>query len=205
MDYYDPGCRTVTMPLDPALSAARNAKYYKGLTVRPRMRKNRFGEQIEKGEQELEYMQYSDALSARPPCGAESCGRSWWRVGICAGRPPSKSLPSPWGPWNSSRRTVFRILVGRNNVQNDRLTLKTAQGAISGSIQKHSGFPCHCADGGTHATGTDTGTGGNFGRPPFRAADSRQVPVDYTELRHVRSRQAPGPVWLSTIPTAQPM
>lgn len=81
----------------------------------------------------------------------------------------------------------FTILVGRNNVQNDRLTLKTARG---GDIWFHTkNIP------GSHVVVLTQGE-----TPPdrtleqaailaafhSRAAGSVQVPVDYTAVRRVR-------------------
>lgn len=127
-------------------------------------------------------------------------------MGICAGRPPSQKPPKPLGPMEFLSEDGFRILVGRNNVQNDRLTLKTARGSDIWFHTKN--IP------GSHVIVLTEGR-----TPPertleqaailaalhSRAADSRQVPVDYTEVRHVRKPAGAGPVWLSTIPTAQPM
>ena len=81
----------------------------------------------------------------------------------------------------------FTILVGRNNVQNDRLTLKTARGSDVWFHTKN--IP------GSHVIVV---TGGET--PPDRtleqaavlaafhskAAQSVQVPVDYTEVRNVK-------------------
>ena len=99
----------------------------------------------------------------------------------------------------------FRILVGRNNVQNDRLTLKTARGSDIWFHTKN--IP------GSHVIVLTEGR-----TPPertleqaailaalhSRAADSRQVPVDYTEVRHVRKPAGarPGMVIYDTNRTA---
>ena len=100
----------------------------------------------------------------------------------------------------------FRILVGRNNVQNDKLTLKTARGSDIWFHTKN--IP------GSHVIVVTEGR-----MPPertleqaailaalhSRAADSHQVPVDYAEARHVRKPAGPVRAWSFTTTIARPM
>ena len=207
MDYYDPGCRTVTVPLDPALSAARNAqKYYKEYRKAQNAEKI-LQEQIEKGEQELEYIDtVFDALSRASTLRELNELREELAEGGYLRRQASKQKPpKPLGPMEFLSEDGFRILVGRNNVQNDRLTLKTARGSDIWFHTKN--IP------GSHVIVLTEGR-----TPPertleqaailaalhSRAADSRQVPVDYTEVRHVRKPAGfrPGMVIYDTNRTA---
>ena len=207
VDYYDPGCRTVTVPLDPALSAARNAqKYYKEYRKAQNAEKI-LQEQIEKGEQELEYIDtVFDALSRASTLRELNELREELVEGGYLRRQASKQKPpKPLGPMEFLSEDGFRILVGRNNVQNDRLTLKTARGSDIWFHTKN--IP------GSHVIVLTEGR-----TPPertleqaailaalhSRAADSRQVPVDYTEVRHVRKPAGarPGMVIYDTNRTA---
>ena len=113
--------------------------------------------------------------------------------------------PAPLGPMEFVSDDGFSILVGRNNVENDRLTLKTARGSDVWFHTKN--IP------GSHVVVL---TGGQT--PPDRtleqaavlaalhskAAESRQVPVDYTEIRNVKKPAGakPGMVIYETNRTA---
>lgn len=189
IDYYDPDCGTITVPLDPSLSAAQNAqKYYKDYR-KAQTAEQILQRQIAQGEEELRYFDtVFDALSR---------AATWRELGelreeLAAGgylrlQRGRQKPPAPLGPIRFRSEDGFAILVGRNNVQNDRLTLKTARG---GDIWFHTkNIP------GSHVLVI---TGGQT--PPDRtleqaailaalhskAAGSVQVPVDYTEARNVR-------------------
>lgn len=64
IDYYDPDCGTITVPLDPSLSAAQNAqKYYKDYR-KAQTAEQILQRQIAQGEEELRYFDtVFDALS----------------------------------------------------------------------------------------------------------------------------------------------
>ncbi len=189
IDYYDPDCGTITVPLDPSLSAAQNAqKYYKDYR-KAQTAEQILQRQIAQGEEELRYFDtVFDALSR---------SATWRELGelreeLAAGgylrlQRGRQKPPAPLGPIRFRSEDGFAILVGRNNVQNDRLTLKTARG---GDIWFHTkNIP------GSHVLVITEGQ-----KPPDRtleqaailaalhskAAGSVQVPVDYTEARNVR-------------------
>lgn len=189
IDYYDPDCGTITVPLDPSLSAAQNAqKYYKDYR-KAQTAEQILQRQIAQGEEELRYFDtVFDALSR---------AATWRELGelreeLAAGgylrlQRGRQKPPAPLGPIRFRSEDGFAILVGRNNVQNDRLTLKTARG---GDIWFHTkNIP------GSHVLVITEGQ-----TPPDRtleqaailaalhskAAGSVQVPVDYTEARNVR-------------------
>lgn len=207
VDYYDPDCRTVTIPLDPTLSPARNAqKYYKEYR-KAQTAEQILQEQIEKGEQELVYIDtVFDALSRATTLRELNELREELAEGGYLRRQPGRQKPpKPLGPLEFLSDDGYTIWVGRNNVQNDRLTLRTARG---GDIWFHTkNIP------GSHVIVV---TGGRV--PPDRtleqaavlaalhskAAQSRQVPVDYTEARNVRKPAGakPGMVIYDTNHTA---
>ena len=189
IDYYDPDCGTITVPLDPSLSAAQNAqKYYKDYR-KAQTAEQILQRQIAQGEEELRYFDtVFDALSR---------AATWRELGelreeLAAGgylrlQRGRQKPPAPLGPIRFRSEDGFAILVGRNNVQNDRLTLKTARG---GDIWFHTkNIP------GSHVLVITEGQ-----KPPDRtleqaailaalhskAAGSVQVSVDYTEARNVR-------------------
>lgn len=207
IDYYDPDCRTVRVPLDPALSAAQNAqKYYKDYR-KAQTAERVLTEQIAQGEEELAYLDsVFDALSrAQTGREIEELRQELAEGGYLRRQRGRQKPPPPLGPLRFVSDDGFPILVGRNNVQNDRLTLKTARGSDVWFHAKN--IP------GSHVIVVTEGR-----TPPDRtleqaavlaalhskAAESAQVPVDYTAVRHVKKPAGakPGMVIYETNQTA---
>lgn len=207
INYYDEACGPVRVPLDPALSAAQNAqKYYKEYRKAQTAERVLAG-QIVQGEAELQYLDtVFDALS-RASTGREieELRRELAAGGYLKCQRGRQKPPPPLGPLHFVSDDGFSIWVGRNNVQNDTLTLKTARGSDIWFHAKN--IP------GSHVV---VETGGRT--PPDRtleqaavlaavhskAADSAQVPIDYTAVRNVKKPAGakPGLVIYETNQTA---
>lgn len=127
-NFYDENMTTVRIPLNPALSPAANSqKYYKDYR-KAKTREQKLAQQIEKAKQELEYMQsVTDELSRAQSekelsqIRAELCEQGFIKAPKGKPRPQAKLEPHKFVTENG-----FTVLVGRNNKQNDILTLKTA-------------------------------------------------------------------------------
>ncbi len=128
LNYYDNS--TVTIPLDPKLSGNQNAqKYYKEYK-RKQTAVKMLTMLISQGEIELEYLQtvaYSVNNAANEAelmaIRAELHGAGYLKY---YKNREKKQKPQDFIRYTSS--DGFLILVGRNNLQNDRLTMKTARG-----------------------------------------------------------------------------
>lgn len=207
INYYDPECKPVTVKLDPSLSAAANArKYYKEYRKAQRA-ETVLLEQIEQGEQELQYLDtVLDALSrAASVRELGELRRELAESGYIRLPATRQKAPAPLGPLTFQSEDGYTILVGRNNVQNDKLTLKTARGSDLWFHTKN--IP------GSHVIVLTNGT-----TPPDRtleqaamlaayhskAAGSAQVPVDYTAVKYVKKPAGakPGMVIYETYSTA---
>lgn len=189
VNYYDPDCATVTVPLDPSLSAAANAqKYYKAYR-KAQTAERVLAEQIAAGEEELQYFDtVFDALSRAVTYRELGELREELAAGGYLKLPRSRQKPpAAEGPLEFRSDDGFRILVGRNNLQNDRLTLKTARGGdwwfhvktIAGShvivVSEGATPPDRTLEQAAILAATHS-----------RAAASAQVPVDYTQARYVK-------------------
>ncbi|MBQ5545866.1 MAG: NFACT family protein, partial [Clostridia bacterium] len=128
VDYFSEDCATVTVRLDPTLSPVQNAqKYYK------EYRKAQTAEQhltglIEQGKAELAYFDsVLDALSrASSERELSEIRQELMQQGVVkasSGKGKSGRQPSALPPLRFVSDDGFTILVGRNNIQNDRLTL----------------------------------------------------------------------------------
>lgn len=189
INYYDENCATITVPLDPALSAAANAqKYYKDYR-KAQTAERILTERIAEGEQELVYLDsVFDSLSrATTTRELEELRRELEEQGYLRRQKGKQKPPPPMKALTFRSDDGFTILVGRNNLENDRLTLKTARG---GDVWFHTkNIP------GSHVIVVTEGQ-----TPPdstleqaaiiaathSKAADSVQVPVDYTAAKYVK-------------------
>ncbi len=189
VNYFDEACAPITVPLNPALSAAANAqKYYKDYR-RAQTAERVLTERIAAGEQELVYLDsVFDALSrATTTRELEELRTELEEQGYLRRQKGKQKPPPAMKPLTFRSEDGFTILVGRNNLENDRLTLRVAKG---GDIWLHTkNIP------GSHVILVTEGQ-----TPPDRtveqaailaathskAADSVQVPVDYTAAKYVK-------------------
>ena len=207
VDYYDPECRTVSIPLDPALSAAQNAqKYYKNYR-KAQTAERILAEQIAQGEQELVYIDtVFDALSrARTLRELEELREELAAGGYLRRQRGRQKPPPPLGPMEFTSDDGFPILVGRNNLQNDRLTLRTAKGSdVWFHVKNIPGSHVIVAAGGRVPPDRTLEQAAVLAAVHSKAANSKQVPVDYTEARNVKKPAGakPGMVIYETNRTA---
>ncbi|NLO46572.1 MAG: fibronectin/fibrinogen-binding protein [Clostridiales bacterium] len=130
LNYYD-GMSALRISVDPALTPAANAqkyyKEYKKLKTAQRI----LADLIKDGEQELQYLETVSDLLARADTHADlDAIRAELEGAGCLKRRrknDSKRQKSLL-PMEYVSSDGFRIFVGRNNIQNDTLSLKTAKG-----------------------------------------------------------------------------
>ena len=143
-NYYDEN-RILRVPADPALSPAQNSqKYYKDYRKTYTAEK-KLTEQIEQGTEELAYLEtVKDALSrAETERDIGEIRRELVASGYLKDKTPEKKnrrgsqrrdgkkarsakQPPALPPLEYETTDGFRVLVGRNNLQNDKLSMKQA-------------------------------------------------------------------------------
>ena len=189
INYYDENCATVTVPLDPALSAAANAqKYYKDYR-RAQTAERMLTDRIAAGEQELVYLEsVFDSLSrAASTRELEELRQELEHEGYLRRQRGKQKPPPPMKPLTFRSDDGFLIYVGRNNLENDRLTLRVAKGSdywlhtknIPGS---HVIVVCE----GQTPPDCTLEQAAILAATHSKAADSVQVPVDYAAARYVK-------------------
>ena len=129
-NFYDPECRSVAIPLDPLLTPQQNAaKYYKRYT-KAKTAQEMLTLQLEKGKGELEYLDsVLDSVSrAQGDRDLEEIRQELVETGYLRRRGKAKDrMKRPaTKPMEFRSTSGLRISVGRNNLQNDRLTTKQA-------------------------------------------------------------------------------
>ena len=189
-NYYDE-CKIIRIPADPALSPAANAqKYYKAY------RKAKTAEQmleklIEEGEQELQYVDTLLDLVARSDSAAEltELRAEIVAAGYLKHKGSKSQIKSnkPLPPIEYISTDGFKISVGRNNIQNDKLSLKTAKGSdLWLHTQKIPGSHVIISAEGREIPPATIEQAAMIAAYHSKARESSQVPIDYTLAKNLK-------------------
>lgn len=193
-NYYD-GNKIVTIKLDPDISPAQNAQRYYKKYNKAKVTEEHSAEQIASAEEELKYLEtVLDSIEkAESPYDLNEIKDELIEQGYItrsanenAKRKKKKSLIS--APMKFVSSDGYEILVGRNNKQNDELTIRMS---YSTDIWLHTKeIP------GSHTLIRTNGTGSAPDSTIIEAAqlaayyskarNSSNVPVDYTAVKNVR-------------------
>ena len=190
VDFYDIEEREVEIPLSVTLTPQQNAaKYYKEYTKAKNAEKI-LTEQIASGEAELSYFEsVLDALSrAESERDLTEIRQELTEGGYLRPQTGKKAVrQQPARPMEFQSSEGETIYVGRNNRQNDALTLKTAyKGDIWLHAQKIHGSHVIIACSG-HEVGDKTlEEAAMLAAYYSQARQSQNVPVDYTQVRNVK-------------------
>ena len=188
-NFYEESCPQIDIKLDEMLTPAQNAQKYYSEYRKSVTAEKMLAQQIELGEQELEYVEsVFDSLTRAVTenevneLRLELAEQGYLKASRLKSKPP-KSAP----PLEFVSDDGYRIFVGRNNKQNDRLTMKTASKT---DIWLH-----------THnIPGSHVIIETNGDEPPMetieqaavlsavhsKAKNSAQVPVDYCLVKFVK-------------------
>lgn len=187
-NYYDPELKEIEIPLDVRLSPAQNAQRYFKLYQKARNARTLAAEQIEKTSAELTYLE--GQMDNLGKCTGESelaeLRAELEKFGYLrhtANRRQMKQLP-PSQPMKFTAPSGATILVGKNNLQNDKLTFSAEPDEIW----------LHAKDmPGSHVIivgpGPDDETiryAAKLAAAYSKGARSSNVPVDYTRRRFVK-------------------
>ncbi len=188
-NYYDENLAYVEIPLDPALSPAANAaKYFKDYK-KTYTAQQTLSSLIEEDRKELLYLDsVLDSLSrCTDAAGLSEIKEELYEAGYLRRNARQKARPTSTRPKEFTSPGGFRILVGKNNRENDLITTKLASKQDLWFHTKN--FP------GSHVILITEGkTPGNddllfaasLAAAHSKAADSDKVPVDYTEVKNVK-------------------
>ena len=129
-NHYDPNNSEVDIPLNPAWSVWDNAQHYFKRYQKSKKGQLAIAAQIGKTEEDLDYLESLETmlLNATSPADLKLIQEEWDLADGQHSR--RKKLPkkkeAPAEPRQFQTPTGHLLLVGRNNLQNDRLTLKIA-------------------------------------------------------------------------------
>ena len=205
-NYYDPDCKDMDIPLDVRLSPQENAaKYFKKYS-KAKTAEKYLTEQLDKGRQELRYL---ESVLQEIALAESEQDFNDIRTELTEGgylRRTGKKVPfqRPSRPREFRSTAGLRILVGRNNRQNDRLTGKDAEKwDIWLHTQKiHGSHVILCTNGETPDEGSLL-EAAKLAAYFSQAQTGTKVPVDYTPVKFVKKPAAsrPGMVVYTTYQT----
>lgn len=194
-NFYDEN-RMLRVKLDPALNATQNAqKYYKDYR-KAKTAQQVLGEQIAQAEQELVYLDsVFDSLSrAQSESELNEIRQELREEGYLKAVRDKRKPPAAMAPLEFVSSEGFRIFVGRNNRQNDKLTLKQAN---NNDIWLHTknipGSHTIIVTEGKQPGEATLREAAMLAAYHSRAKESSQVPVDFTQVRHVSKPQGAKP------------
>jgi predicted ribosome quality control (RQC) complex YloA/Tae2 family protein len=187
-NFYDENYGTLKIKLNPAISPAANAqKYYKDYQ-KAKNAENVLKEQLEKGKTELEYVDsVLDTVNrAETERDLAQIREELTEQGYLHRQKGRQKQPSALPPIEFVSSDGFKILVGRNNRQNDKLTLKTADKNDMWLHTKdiHGSHTIIVGDG-REISDTAIYEAARIAAYHSKAQSSSQVPVDYTLVRYV--------------------
>ena len=187
-NYYDPACGDVDIPLDVRLSPQENAaKYFKKYT-KAKTAEKYITAQLEKARVELTYLEsvlqeltLAESEQDFNDIRAELTDGGYLRA---KGR---KQPQRPSKPREFRSTAGLRILVGRNNRQNDRLTAKDAEKwDIWLHTQRIHGSHVILCTGGAQPDEQSLMEAASLAAYFSQAQNSTKVPVDFTQVKYVK-------------------
>ena len=187
-NYYDPEMKEIEIPLDVKLSPAQNAQRYFKLYQKARNARTLAAEQIERTTEELNYLE--GQMDNLGKCSGESelaeIRAELEKFGYLrrsTNRRQMKQLP-PSQPMKFTAPSGATILVGKNNLQNDKLTFSADPDEIWLHVKDMPGS--HVIIVGANPGDETIRYAAKLAAAYSKGAHSSNVPVDYTRRRYVK-------------------
>ena len=188
-NYYDPELSNIAIPLDPSLTPAANAaKYFKDY------KKSYTAEQTltaltADDEREIVYLE--SVLDSVTRCETLSelaeIREELSEVGYLPNRTNKKKKQQSAAFREYTSAEGYRILVGRNNRQNDEITTRIAsKNDLWFHVKNIPGSHVVVFCGGKEVSDDTVLFAARLAAKNSKAADSSQVPVDYTPIKFVK-------------------
>ena len=188
-NYYDESLSFVDIPLDPALSPAANAAKYFKEYKQSHTAEQTLTELVLKDEKEIIYIEtVLDSLSrAQTAAELQEIREELYDVGYLINRTKRKSRPAVSKPREFITETGFKVFVGRNNRENDFLTTKFAEKRDLWFHTKNiPGSHVILVTEGKEVDDESLLFAAQVAATFSKAAESDNVPVDFTEVKNVK-------------------
>ena len=187
-NYYEEGMPMLTVELDEKLSPGQNGQKYFKLYQKARNAQTLAAEQIEKTEAELDYLE--GQLDNLGKCSGESelveLRQELEKFGYVKAnrsRKQLKALP-PSRPMRFRSPSGRIVLVGKNNLQNDKLTFTAQPDEVWLHAKDMPGSHVIIVD--PEPSDSDIAFAARLAAAYSKGGTSSRVPVDYTLRRYVK-------------------
>lgn len=193
-DFYVDECPEVEIQLDIRLSPQQNAQRYFKQYNKAKTAEIMLTEQVARGENELLYLESvlssigeSENEQDLAQLRQELRQTGYLSVKQQRGGKKGKEKPIHSAPYHYRTSDGFDVFAGKNNLQNDLLTLKTAyKGDIWFHTQKIHGSHVILITQGKEPTDLAMTQAAEIAAFHSKARESAQVPVDYSEVRNIK-------------------
>ena len=208
VNYYSEACEELDIELDSRLTPAQNAQRYYKKYNKCKSAKHYLTEQIALAEGELAYLAtVSQALeNAETEADLAEIRHELSKSGYASRMHAFKTAKMPpVKPMEFKTTGGYRVLCGKNNMQNDHLTFKVA---VKGDLWFHTkgapGSHVILLCDGEEPSERDYTEAATIAATYSGYGDGGQIPVDYTRIKNVKKPPAakPGYVTYSTNYTA---
>lgn len=188
-NFYDENMPLISIPLDVRKTPAQNAQKYYSEYRKADTAEKKLLELIQQAEDEFLYidsvfdeLSRASTIDELSAIRAELESQGYLRAQNKKGLKPQKISPKKYISDDG-----FTILVGRNNIQNDQLTLKDSMGRDMWFHTKNiPGSHCIVISDGLEIPNSTLTQAAIIAAVNSQAAESSQVPVDYTHIKHIK-------------------
>lgn len=189
-NYYEEDCPKLHIPLDPLKTPQQNAaKYYKEYN-KAKTAERYLGDLIEKGEREEAYLEsvMDEILRCESERDLAEIRRELTEIGfIRAQKSAKREKIKDTAPLRFLSSAGKEILVGRNNLQNDKLTLKTARRTdVWLHVQRVHGSHVILSTDGGEPDEKSLLEAATLAAYYSQAREGGKIPVDFTQVRFVK-------------------
>ena len=192
IDYFDENCPEVEIELDVRYTPQQNAQRYFKQYNKAKTAEAVLTEQIERGERELDYLESVLVMidEAENEADLAQLREELTQTGVLShkqARNAKRQKKANSAPYEYRTTDGFSVWAGKNNLQNDLLSLKTAfKSDIWFHTQKAHGSHVILVTDGRTPTDAAMTEAAMIAAYHSKARTSSLVPVDYTEVRNLK-------------------
>ena len=190
VDFYSEDQREVEIPLDPRYTPAQNAARYYNEYKKADTAEKKLRELIASGRQELEYLDSVQDVLARAETNAElsAIREELTQAGYLRPVRGARGMkPQRLGPLEFRSSDGYTIYCGRNNLQNERLTLRESRNYdLWLHVQKIPGSHTVVVSQGGPIPERTIEEAAVIAAYHSKARNSSKVPVDYVIIKNVK-------------------
>ncbi len=196
-NYYDPEMRDIEIPLNPALSPQKNADKYFKEYKKTYTAEQRLTALTENDREELKYLDsvLQNISAAKTLSEISEIRDELFEAGYIK---QPKTVKKPKSPSLSFKEYIsiegYKILVGKNNIQNDYITTKLAsKNDVWFHAKNIAGSHTVVFCGGKELSHKTVIFAAQLAAENSKASGSANVPIDYTPVKYVKKPQGAKP------------